>query len=238
MVTELDVSGNGKNGTYNKTPVFTAGLVPGDTAWAPPNVVDNYITVPDLTVSCLTPWSMDFWYQQDLVIDDNDNIGFFLAAAADIVHNQVSIYLYNSIGQLNVQTGGVSWQATITAANDHAAHHLAITYNGNTTAPVVAVYIDGVSVSVAQFGLFSFFPPTAPPDSETFATNSSFNQFVGTFDEFAIYPSVLSSGRVAAHYAAGTSFAAYTAAVLADSPAVYYHFTGHRGWVLGQVGIS
>jgi hypothetical protein len=42
-------------------------------------------------------------------------------------------------------------------------------------------------------------------------------------DEVAAYPSLLSAARVAAHNAARGSFAAYSAAVLADSPGWYYH---------------
>src|SRR5450759_4622343 len=105
MTTALDLSGHGKNGTYNLISdghggfvptAFTAGLVPGDTAWAVPLVDNNYITVPDLTVSWLNAWSIEFWIQLSPTIDGINNIVLFISSGvAD--NSNVDIRLQNSI---------------------------------------------------------------------------------------------------------------------------------------------
>jgi len=51
-----------------------------------------------------------------------------------------------------------------------------------------------------------------------------YNQYVGKIDEFTVYSGVLSSGRVAAHYAARSTLNAYSSAVAADLPKLWLKF--------------
>src|SRR5581483_4850301 len=56
--------------------------------------------------------------------------------------------------------------------------------------------------------------------------NSYGQPFLGNIDDVAIYPTVLTESSVASHYAAAygtnSAFTSYPAAVLADSPSLYY----------------
>jgi hypothetical protein len=93
---------------------------------------------------------------------------------------------------------------------------------------VKTLYIDGNMIGqVAADACSGLFWPSAylfvgceggPPNS------SMYNQFVGKMDEFTVYSGVLSSGRVAAHYAAKSTLAAYSAAVGVDIPKLWLKY--------------
>jgi len=51
-----------------------------------------------------------------------------------------------------------------------------------------------------------------------------FNEYIGKLAEFAVYPAILSSSRISAHYSAKDSNNAYTAAVNADNPVLWLRF--------------
>lgn len=75
-------------------------------------------------------------------------------------------------------------------------------------------------------------------------TGNLYNEYIGKMDEFAIYGGVLAAGQIAAHYSARNSNAAYTTAVVADSPLLWLRFeddsTAHEAIAKnsGSIGID
>lgn len=90
---------------------------------------------------------------------------------------------------VNGSGGGFRTAATIT---DTTRHHLVWTKNGATT----HAYLDGVEGTVDTGTVIV---SHATPGVIQFGLST----FIGRLDEFALYGTALSSGRVAAHYAAG-----------------------------------
>lgn len=83
-------------------------------------------------------------------------------------------------------------------------------------------YVDGVDIGAAQ----AVAPSTSPAPMTAFELGR-FAPASTIVDELASFRTALSGADVAALHAAGlTGFAAYNAAVLALTPATYYHFDG------------
>lgn len=143
--------------------------------------------------------------------------------------------------------------------DDNDPHHVAVTYafRGIPVSPPnsptgdVVFYVDGSPVSLCSD------PNCTGADvNAVFHTDPLFSWGIGSnnggygtgvcelvLDEFALYPTALTAGQIAAHYAARTSFAGYTAAVLADNPGNYYHlnegvYEPRSGWFVGSTGMS
>jgi hypothetical protein len=100
---------------------------------------------------------------------------------------------------------------------DGLPHLLAVTQ----TAGTVVFYVDGVAVA-------NMFTSTSPP-SNTMTQAGINGPFPGngigegTCDEWAVWQHVLSPADIASLQAARGSFGAYSAAVQALSPTIYYH---------------
>lgn len=140
---------------------------------------------------------------------------------------------------------------------DGDRHHIVITYQyvalphgSGLAAGIVSFYLDAASQTLLGDGTTGGPSATPPPDLQTFglawegASTGGFH--LGALlngmviDEWAFYDHVLSSGSVSAHFAAGSDFATYTAAVLADSPSNYYHLDDRPpgGWHVGNIGLG
>lgn len=104
------------------------------------------------------------------------------------------------------------------------------------------LYVDGVLIdsSVGPQGL------TWPYDRITIGAENDrwylYNEYIGNIDDFAIYDGVMSSTRVAAHYAARTNYATYETEVSSDNPLMWLKFddpcTAHDYWAVNSGSIS
>jgi hypothetical protein len=105
----------------------------------------------------------------------------------------------------------------------------AICLSLSTLAPANSVlktlYIDGVQVDQVNdvgAGLsFSYPRLTIGAQGNRWYL---YNEYIGAMDEFAVYPGVLSSARVSAHYAARTNYTTYSSNVTADAPLLWLKF--------------
>jgi hypothetical protein len=101
--------------------------------------------------------------------------------------------------------------------------HLVAVYDASV--PSATLYLNGVQVAsetTPQEG--SFNPNTYSPMSLGSYSDGSQNPFVGDIDEFAVYASALSSGKVLAHYQNGTNAArgvSYSSLVKSDGALEY-----------------
>lgn len=244
-VTLHDSSGNSNDGVYGSNvgyPKSVSGLVAGDAAiqWGNFATIVNTANagIPHGIMDWTGDFSIEFWAQfgpgpgggGGRVIAVTDGGGFpfvylFLDSAGNI--------------QLVRQTPGPSseeWDFTIGA--DEAPHYYALNY-------LSSVATLDVDLSPATLG-FSDTPVvlTASAANVSLAFDGSTGHGARCIlDELAIYPAGLDSTQQAAHVAAASSsFAAYTAAVLADVPAAYYHldetFGTPSGWHLGRLGVG
>lgn len=227
----VDSSGNGNDGVYIFTNAIYAsrhlhqpGLVAGGFALRPRDV-----TPPDTFAIGLQPAGVPVSLSGDLSVD------FLVQVDAACTVFTVPFVDFTSGQDLSMEfTDGFDTQvfaATTTAGFfapapifDGAIHHVAMTA---PAAGPVRVYIDGVALAVV------FAPARLVGPTTTFlATSPSGPILEGLLDELAVYQSVLSPTRIAAHIAAaGVDQAAYTAAVLADAPAEYFHFDDQPGGV-------
>jgi hypothetical protein len=103
-------------------------------------------------------------------------------------------------------------------------HHYVATVENVAGTVTVTTYLDGAFVSTGTCAFSDLGDGTAKLGLG--GAEDRAQSFNGTLDEVAIYSTKLSAARVLAHYQAANSQAAYTAAVLADSPLSYYHMDG------------
>ncbi|MET8270179.1 LamG domain-containing protein [Streptomyces sp. NPDC005096] len=105
----------------------------------------------------------------------------------------------NASGQVNFTWGdGTSTSMTSVAAiNNGVWHHVVAVIDG--TGGTHTLYVDGVSVRTVTTSPVTF----STTGNIQIGDSRSANAPIGTIDEVAIYPTSLSSTRVAAHYAAG-----------------------------------
>jgi len=149
-----------------------------------------------------------------------DYVSVANVAAHDLLTGNFSIELWykrastDSTGYLYYEPGGVYieslWDGSIYfgspgvgdagvyAAPDDAGvwHHLVITKGATATS--WKLYFDGVDATPAE--IFSSTPSSGEGQSKRFASSDGNTGWQGSLDEVAIYKSVLSAERVAAHY--------------------------------------
>lgn len=217
-----DRSGNGNDGNYTYTPAVDP-LSPGFFAGA--NRVNwfedggahfSYATTSAGCCDITSAFSFDCWVQGDptqSVFDPIFAFGGPIAIGIEIFSNGSIIFQYSD--------GTFFQQRTCAAGSfpfDGAAHHFGCSYSG----VAMAIYVDGIAVAGVTIGAGGTTPGlvTNPELGRQPITPGGLGQqFVG---QPAFYQSVLGAGTFAAHAAAGTSLAAYSAAVLASSPVSYY----------------
>lgn len=222
----LDSSGNGRNGAYNNPPFpphFTASLLPAVTDAACDMSGGTHGTVSATCVSLplpmqdfTLPFTIEAWVQ-------NINPPGTVVGVIFEVNNPgpaTQITFLTTVGNfLQVDNAAFIFTSSVPCAvNDGNPHQVAFTYDGINT---VTFYFDGVPLGVPIVGLAT----TPGPNIEGgFGGGPTFLGASGDMDEAATYPAALTAARIAAHYAAASvSFAAYIAAVLADTPWAYYH---------------
>lgn len=204
--TATDQSGNGADGTYQKTNKTTYGVtgpcrsgetgvgLDGKMAWiATPNAV-----------SAPSSYTLETWFSTT-TNQGGVLIGFGESQGAYSTTTDRQLYL-NTAGQLIAGVGSSSRQVVTSpkAYNDGGWHQVAATY----TAGSLSLYVDGTLVVSTTTGAPSSYTgywhvgansvnswPSAPPNGF----------FPGNLAGVAIYPSALGAARIAAHYDARTS---------------------------------
>jgi RHS repeat-associated protein len=112
-----------------------------------------------------------------------------------------------------------------TPINDGQPHHVVGTWSGTSGQPVTPaqfhLYVDGNLVTTTStITNGSANAPLTGLGGTKIGHHDIWNtSFSGTIDEVALYTTVLSAARIAAHHSGGSG---YKAAVLADSPAAYF----------------
>lgn len=235
-----DSSGNGNHGQYFSTAPgvnFASsqeGLVSGDTAVNVESGAYGFIQDPILD------WDTSFTIEQWIKLGSFVGGGAwpFLLTSGDPPDGTNDLVILNARGfdadvpniRFLLRPAEVDYRSDPipTSQFDGFPHHLVVAIDYSIIEfgwPEVFFYWDGVAIPRADRTGRS---PGGAPAFIYFGQLAFFGTFM---DEVALYPHVLSPERVAAHYAAAsTSFAAYTAAVLADTPSAYYH--------LNEAGVS
>jgi hypothetical protein len=190
--TAVDSSPNGRNGSYDGTKTFGAtGLVTGDTAISVAGagaVKQAYGAYMDGDMTC------EGWFRvtsltalQTYMGRSNTSEGSRWVFASD--NADLRLYVWTSAGAAGTLT------STATLAIN-TTYHLAFTRSGDTW----TIYVNGSAA-----GSFSQATSHNPSVSLTFGADEQahYSRFIsGTMDELAYYPTALSAGRIAAHYAA------------------------------------
>ncbi len=225
-----DSSGNGMDGEYFSTAPgvhesqSVDGLVSGDTAASFDSTAEGIIR--DSLIDWDGQFTIEYWTRFGVL----GELATFLVTSSDPPTGSNDLfYIYNisaGPGLIRIYVlsrfAGRVWQSDIIPDSIFNAdpHHLVVAVDhGNVPEPEVAFYWDGVPLSLAFTN-----STDGSTDAPAFIYFGRLNVFGEIRDETAIYSHILSPEEVAAHYAAAsTSFSAYTAAILADSPTAYYH---------------
>lgn len=232
-VVAADASGHGNTGGYVfDAPGFAVlmlgqgGAIPGDAAVHLSDLggATGYGTVEQLSFTAMD-FSGDFsieWWSQITATAAETGIFFWDDAGVDL--HQVT---FNSAGNLFLELNGTHVYRSVNGAFvlDGAWHHYVWSYTAASPL-TTALYRDGAVVALAARPAANI----AIPASATLARwGGSPTGTPGGLDEVAVYPVALSAARVAAHFAAAGDFGAYSAAVLADAPAIYHHLDDAGG---------
>jgi len=219
----LDSTGNGHDGTYNGGPAFVPSLIPGGVAFyfdkaASGAFGDTNAPILDWSAD----WSVEIWCQAVV------GIGFVAWFAPNFPSYPVSQLITCEVlsdgsiqvGQFNSPTFSPGQQSNPGAfPNDGAVHQLGITFDAAT--PTFGCVLDGVAVPLPNgvAGPIVIAPTEVIPGGLVAPFGPSVPVVVGPF---GLFPSVLSAGQFAAHYAARTSLTDFTAVALSDAPAALY----------------
>jgi Concanavalin A-like lectin/glucanases superfamily len=190
--------------SYVASPTLgVTGAVSGDTA-VTLNGSTQYMDAGDVLDMGTSDWTIECWVKTTA----NDWSAVAKSIAADIYGRYAIFYTGGVLyGLMFWATGtGVEFGWTSNTPKDGAWHHIALTFDrdGNAT-----LYFDGSSVASTSIAagsavnmqstdplyLGAYGNATATGPLSGFVLN-------GSIDEVAIYNTALSSGRIAAHYAA------------------------------------
>lgn len=224
-----DSSGHGFDGTWNAgvgAPTLVPGLVSGDTATysgrsGPPEVTTSG-SASGTMLDTNADFTIEFWLQMDT---GYNTAGKAIQFGNAFPTSPVEVYVDNfgnvqgaRVGSTQAQVYDFDASAIIT---DGAPHYYVVTF----TASAIRLFIDGSEVTPFST---SALIGTVLPMPYIQINDPNFDRGLGAiFDEVAIYPTELSGGQISGHFtAAGVSFAAYSAAVIADMPAGYWHLDG------------
>jgi len=202
---------------------------------------NNIIDVPyNASISSNAPWSVEFWAKPNVLGGDTTGscpLSNFDPNGFGGGNRSGWLFYMNNNGRYTLRLGLTSGYALILDATNNNAvignwSHVAATYDGTTA----RLYVNGV---LSGAGLASGWSPNGKmalrmggtpltgtdSDGPTIsATGISGNRgFAGYLDEVAIYGSVLTATKVAAHFAAATTNSGgYGAQILLDNPRGYW----------------
>ncbi len=202
-----DFSGNAKAGTY--TPAYTMNQADGLTSNAGTAVLLGAAgrIVCNTSVANPTAFTLEMWFKTNTTTGGK-LIGFESTTGATSPTSDRLVYMRNN-GR--IVYGGWGANTVITTPttkvyNDNVWHHLVVTATGATGGTQTSViYIDGVlSVSGTTTATTNYtgYWRVGSGALGTGGTFPSSVAFEGTVDHVAVYSTVLTSTRIAAHYAA------------------------------------
>lgn len=196
--TLTDSSGNGRNGSYSGSGVTlgaTAVISDTDKAATFAGGSSGYAQASGawLNVAAATAFSFEMW------VRPTNTTGGFMCGRWKSGGTQFYIQCYPTDLVLSMNISGT--QRAFAVSHTLVAGevlHLAATYDGTT----MRLYVNG---ALAGTGAYAG-SLNAPALTDLYLgriESSATDFFPGTFDEVAVYGSVLSAGRIAAHYADG-----------------------------------
>lgn len=235
-----DSSGNGRDGTYhggNTTGWFVPGIVPGDASFLTGDLFSGnkfWLSSPAAVMQWTAPWSFACWIEIGVVAPTSIQILCNCLGPLAVSYLRIHLLAANN-GSLRVNSPTGTWRtANGVIPTNGAACFVAVTWDGVTLIP----YVNGVAVAWAAV---SPAPGPSPVlDPPIFASgNGVVSNTEINADEWTVWDTTIAAGDVAAIYAAASvSFAAYTAAVLATTPAIYYHLNDGALGVGRQVTLA
>lgn len=154
------------------------------------------------SVSCWAKWTAT-GLSYTMVGKMGDSPAFQGWSLRAITTGEIHVYFINDHATLNE----ISVQTTSTAFKDGAWHHIAMTYDGSSTAAGVKIYVDGnlQAVSVVTDALSATIVSTDELRLGARKTTGNETYFQGNLDEIAIYNAVLSVSDVTAIYNQGAT---------------------------------
>jgi hypothetical protein len=201
-----DASGQNRTGTYRSGLSFGgAGALTGGTDTAVVSPGSSGIAYTNQSAAGPTVYSLEAWVKTNSV-NGGKVIGLEDVQTGWGVKYDRQIYMTNN-GRLayGIVSGGVQQTIITTASyNNNVFHHIVATQG----ATGMALYVDGVLVGTNA---------TVTPDASSgywrlgggnltgWPSAPSSSALIGTFDEFAVYPTALTAAQVSAHFAAAAS---------------------------------
>lgn len=161
-------------------------------------------------------WSVEVWFKKTTA-GDTAYMELFNTYDANN-NNAVTLYGSDNTGKLALWyhfngSGNPTIKITGPVINDTNWHHVVATSNGTN----VRLYLDNVEVGTAGAASTANFTSTTTLWVGAYGTTSNNENFKGNLDEFAWYPTALSTTRIAAHYNASITNAGYTAQAMTAS---------------------
>ena len=218
-----DASGNGNTGTVAGGVSFgSAGVFLYDTDAAidlssGTAAATGVIVTPGFTVAGTTNWTFEAWVkstssstQEIFEWVSGVTAGQMYVTSLLVVNGRVVLQYGAQSTTTPGPTGGAAVVTSTTAVNDGGWHHVAVTLAGNVAAGACtySVYVDGVLAgtpwTTAAYGwngtsvVGAVYSYASGPGIYTTTP-----AWIGSMDELAVYPTVLSAARIAAHSAAG-----------------------------------
>lgn len=192
-----DSSGNSRPSDSGTPGSSVAGLLVGDadgaTAFNGSNqyFVKNYGSWMNTSAITLEVWIKTTTSAQSIIASrDNTNRAWQLRIETT---GRISfVRIFNASGATDVVVA-----TSVTAVNNGSPHHVAVTYSGSSC----LIYIDGALDSTTSIANGLLASGTSAVDVARYHDNTLYLN--GTLDELAWYGAVLTSTRIAAHYAAG-----------------------------------
>jgi hypothetical protein len=185
-----DASGNAHHATGGSATQQVAGLINDIDAANSFNGTSDYWMVPDHAGLDLGDvFTLEAWVQRGAI-----------GAARSIVSKATNAYSLelDTDGTLMLRQSNVGTILQTTSDIGTGTHHVVATKNGSD----VHLYVDGVEATTGTLNNLTCTDNSSPlvigGDWDIGRNNN------GTIDEVAVYPTALSSARIAAHYAAGT----------------------------------
>jgi hypothetical protein len=232
----LGTLGSADNGAYTKgafpgVPGALSGGGDTDTAGLFSGVSDagmfaNY----DLAYATNTTFTVELWVNS-ATADPGEACVASCVDAASPRHGWILYADATAAGTFNFRTYGTNGTTVTDGGSGYVMsvpgghivantwYHVVVSFDGTN----VLGYINGQPVTNAPSPATLYTTSTAGAFSVGARSDNSFN-WNGWIDDAAFYPTVLSASVISNHYADATTSGGYSAAVLADSPQLYFRF--------------
>lgn len=202
--TASDSSGNGRNGTLlnMENSDWQAGKLNNCLVFDGVNEAVNCGSIASFERT--QPFSLEFWFKGTTVnygglVAKGEEGATYRGYCAYIYQGKINFYLMSNNG-----TGNQLQVITTNTINNGSWHHVVITYNGNSLASGIKIYIDGVSDTLVVFvnNLTDTIVTTA--DFSIASRKSGTSLFLnGSLDEILIYSEELTQTHVTNRYNSG-----------------------------------